>query len=88
MTETPPDRLATNPRSPFHDADLLARGIGIRFNGEEKTNVEEYCVSEGWIRVAVGKSLDRHGNPMTFKLKGEVVPYFKDAGEPDAPSAG
>ena len=78
MTETPPDRLSTNPRSPFHDAELLARGVGIRFNGEEKTNVEEYCVSEGWIRVPVGKSLDRHGNPMTFKLNGEVVPYFQD----------
>lgn len=82
MADTPPDRLATNPRSPFHDADLLARGVGIRFNGEEKTNVEEYCVSEGWIRVPVGKSLDRHGNPMTFKLSGEVVAYFYDSVQP------
>ena len=81
MADTPPDRLATNPRSPFHDADLLARGVGIRFNGEEKTNVEEYCVSEGWIRVAVGKAKDRAGNPMTVKLKGDVVPYLKDAPE-------
>ncbi|MBL6077547.1 DUF3297 family protein [Belnapia sp. T18] len=77
MTETLPDRLATDPRSPFHDAALLARGIGIRFNGAEKTNVEEYCVSEGWVRVAVGKTLDRKGNPMTIRLKGTVEPYLK-----------
>jgi hypothetical protein len=79
MADTPPDRLSLDPRSPFHDAALLARGVGIRFNGQEKTTVEEYCVSEGWIRVAAGKSLDRRGNPMTLKLKGEVVPYFLDA---------
>ena len=79
MTDTPPDRLDVNPRSKFHDAGLLERGIGIIFNGEEKTNVEEYCISEGWIRVPVGRSLDRRGNAMTFKLKGTVVAYFKDA---------
>ncbi len=84
MSDTPPDRLDNNPRSKFHDAALLARGVGIRFNGAEKTNVEEYCVSEGWIRVAVGKSLDRRGNAMTFKLKGTVVPYFHDIGPPEA----
>ena len=78
MTETLPDRLAIDPRSPFHNAELLARGIGIRFNGAEKTNVEEYCVSEGWVRVAVGKTLDRKGNPMTIKLKGRVEPYLKE----------
>jgi hypothetical protein len=78
MTETLPDRLATDPRSPFHQPELLSRGIGIRFNGAEKTNVEEYCVSEGWVRVAVGKTLDRKGNPMTIKLKGTVEPYFKE----------
>ena len=80
MTEiaTPPDRLSTNPASPHHDADILARGIGIRFNGVEKTTVEEYCVSEGWIRVAVGKTLDRRGNPLTMKLSGNVEPYFRD----------
>lgn len=78
MTETPPDRLASNPKSPFHDATLLARGIGIRFNGTEKTNVDEYCVSEGWVRVTVGKSVDRRGNPMTIKLNGTVEPYFRD----------
>lgn len=79
MTDTLPDRLSVDPRSPFHDAAILARGIGIRFNGEEKTTVEEYCVSEGWVRVPAGKSLDRRGNPMTLKLKGVVVPYFLDS---------
>jgi len=79
MTDTPPDRLATDPRSPFHDAALLARGIGIRFKGEEKTNVEEYCISEGWVRLPFGKSLDRRGNAMTIKVSGEVVAYFHDA---------
>nr|TFG53270.1 MAG: DUF3297 family protein [Hyphomicrobiales bacterium] len=77
MTDTLPDRLASNPQSPFHDQALLDRGIGIKFNGAEKTNVEEYCVSEGWIRVAVGKTLDRKGNPLTIKLKGKVEPYFR-----------
>jgi len=77
MTDTPPDRLASDPRSPFHDADLLDRGIGIRFNGVERDNVEEYCVSEGWIRVPVGKSKDRRGNPMTLKVKGQVEAYFR-----------
>ena len=78
MSDLPPDRLALNPRSPFHDAAVLERGIGIRFKGEERHNVEEYCVSEGWVRVPVGKSLDRRGNAMTFKVHGEVEPYFLD----------
>ena len=78
MTDMPPDRLAIDPASPFHDADALERGVGVKFKGEEKTNVEEYCVSEGWVRLAVGKTLDRRGNPMTIKLKGEVAPYFRD----------
>jgi hypothetical protein len=80
--DTLPDRLSVNPKSPFHDADVLARGVGIRFNGEEKTNIEEYCVSEGWVRLPAGRARDRHGNPMTIKLKGEVVPYFLDAQAP------
>ncbi len=79
MTDTLPDRLSVDPSSPHHDASLLERGVGIRFNGEEKTNVEEYCVSEGWVRVTVGKTLDRRGNPMTIKLKGKVEPYMRDA---------
>ncbi len=78
LPDAPPDRLAANPKSPHHDAGLLERGVGIRFNGVEKTNVEEYCVSEGWIRVAAGKSRDRYGQPMTVKLKGTVEPYFRN----------
>ena len=81
MSDTLPDRLCINPKSPFHDADLLARNVGILFNGTEKTNVEEYCVSEGWIRVAAGNAKDRFGNAMTIKLKGKVEPFFKDSSE-------
>jgi hypothetical protein len=76
--DTPPDRLSNDPRSPHYDESLLERGIGIRFNGVERDNVEEYSVSEGWIRVQVGKSKDRRGNPMTIKVKGEVVAYCRD----------
>lgn len=78
MSQTPPDRLSNDPRSKYYDEDAMRRGVGIRFKGEERTNVEEYCVSEGWIRVAVGRALDRRGNPMTMKLQGEVEPYFRD----------
>jgi hypothetical protein len=81
MTDTPPDRLSNNPTSPHYNADLLARGIGIRFAGAEKTNVEEYCVSEGWVRVAAGNAKDRRGNPLTIKLTGPVEPYFQDEKE-------
>jgi len=77
MTDLP-DRLCVNPKSPHYDEALLAQGVGIKFNGAEKTNVEEYCVSEGWIRVTAGKSLDRFGNPMTIKLKGIVEPYLRN----------
>jgi hypothetical protein len=77
MSEMPPDRLSVNPSSPHYNAELLERGVGVRFNGEEKTNVEEYCVSEGWVRLAAGATRDRKGNPMTIKLKGSVEPYFK-----------
>ena len=79
MTDTPPDRLAIDPESPYHDADVLARGVGVRFKGVEKTNVDEYCVSEGWVRLSVGTTVNRHGKPMTVKLNGEVEPYFRDA---------
>jgi hypothetical protein len=78
MNDTLPDRLAMNPKSPFHDAELLERGVGERFNGVERTNVDEYCVSEGWVRVAVGKTVDRKGNPMTVKLNGTVEPYLRE----------
>ena len=77
MTDIPPDRLSTNPKSPHYDAALLERGVGIRFKGVEKTNVEEYCVSEGWVRVAVGKTTDRRGNPLTLKMSGAVEPFFR-----------
>jgi hypothetical protein len=76
---TPPDRLSVNPKSPHYDQKVLTRDVGIRFNGEERTNVEEYCVSEGWVRVSVGKTLDRKGNPLTIKVKGVVEPYFRSA---------
>jgi hypothetical protein len=79
--DTPPDRLSANPRSPFYDEALLKRGVGIRFKGVEKNNVEEYCVSEGWVRLSVGKQLDRHGNPLTMKMQGTVEPYFRDTVE-------
>ena len=85
MSDALPDRLCTNPKSPYYDEALLERGVGIRFNGQEKTNVEEYCLSEGWIRVAAGKSLDRHGNPMTIKLKGTVEAYLKGEVKHDHP---
>jgi hypothetical protein len=78
MTDTLPDRLSVNPKSPYYNESLLERGVGIRFNGVEKTNVEEYCVSEGWVRLAVGKTVDRAGNPMTVKLRGTVAPYLRD----------
>jgi hypothetical protein len=85
VSDTLPDRLSLNPRSPWFDAELLRRGVGIRFKGKERRDVEEYCVSEGWIRVAAGRAMDRYGQPMTIKLKGEVEPYFED--QPSEPSA-
>ncbi|MDR7062081.1 MAG: DUF3297 family protein [Sphingopyxis sp.] len=78
MTDTPPDRMSTNPRSPHFDMEVLQRGIGIRFKGKERTDVEEYSISEGWIRVAAGKSKDRFGQAMTIKLSGEVEAWFED----------
>ena len=78
---TPPDRLSVNPQSEYFEPEVLQRGIGIRLNGQEKTTIEEYCVSEGWAKVTAGRSRDRHGNPMTITLKGKVEPYFKDTEE-------
>jgi hypothetical protein len=82
MSDTPPDRLSNDPNSPYYDADALAREVGIRFKGVEKTNVEEYCISEGWIRVAAGKARDRYGNPLLITLKGPVEAYFKTSKNP------
>jgi Protein of unknown function (DUF3297) len=76
--DRPPDRLSVDPASPYYNADVLARDVGIRFKGVEKTNVEEYCVSEGWVRVTAGNAKDRHGNPLTIKVHGPVEPYFRD----------
>lgn len=76
--DTIPNRLSIDPASTFHNAALLERGIGIRFNGAEKNNVEEYCISEGWVRVVAGKAVDRKGKPLSLKLKGTVEAYFKD----------
>jgi hypothetical protein len=92
MSDTPPDRLSTNPNSPFFDQPLLERGVGIRFKGAERRDVEEYSISEGWIRVALGKKVDRHGNPLTLKLTGPVEAWFErpaaGEGEPDTDAAG
>jgi hypothetical protein len=84
--DVPPDRLAIDPSSRHFDADLLGRGVGIRFKGVERTNVEEYCISEGWVRVQAGRTMDRHGRPLTLKLSGPVEAWFQDLGE-DPPVA-
>lgn len=78
MSDTPPDHLSTNPKSPFFDGEALQRGVGIRFKGVEKNNIEEYCISESWVRMAAGNSRDRFGNPMTIKVSGPVEAYFRD----------
>jgi hypothetical protein len=89
MTDTPqtpahstdkpalPDRLSADPRSPHHDAAVFTHDIGIRFNEKERSDVEEYCLSEGWVRVAVGKKMDRKGRPLTVKLTGKVEAYYR-----------
>lgn len=78
MTDTMPDRLSTDPNSPHFDEELLRRGIGIRFKGQERRDVEEYCISESWIRVALGKKVDRHGRPLTLKLTGPVEAWVEN----------
>ena len=80
MSETLPDRLSTNPRSPYFDMEVLQRGIGVRFKGRERHDVDEYCLSEGWIRVQAGKAVDRHGQPVTVKLSGPLEVWFADVG--------
>jgi hypothetical protein len=84
--DVPPDRLSINPRSEFFDANTLERGIGIRFKGVQRHNVDEYCISEGWVRVQAGRTMDRKGNPLTIKLTGPVEAWFEDLGE-EAPVA-
>ena len=84
--DLPPDRLSVNPRSDYFDADKLQRGIGIRFKGVQRHNVDEYCISEGWVRVQAGRTMDRRGQPLTIKLTGPVEAWFEDLGE-DAPVA-
>ena len=81
MSDLPPDRLSTNPKSPYFEPELLQRGVGIRFKGVERRDVEEYCQSEGWIKVALGKKVDRHGNPLTVKLSGPVEAWYQSGGE-------
>ena len=81
MSDTPPDRLSANPKSPFYDEAAMERGVGVRFKGVDKTNVDEYCVSEGWVRLSVGTTVNRKGEAMTVKLQGPVEPYWR---APDA----
>ena len=81
ISQTPPDRLSVNPKSAHFDASKLERGIGIRFKDRVRTDVEEYCISEGWIRVQAGKSMDRKGQPLTLKLSGPVEAWFEDLGD-------
>ena len=78
MSDTLPDRLSTDPRSPYYDAAVLQRDVGVRFKGVERNNIEEYCVSEGWVRMAVEGTKDRFGNPLIIKANGPVEPYFRD----------
>lgn len=79
--DIPPDHIAIDSRSEFFDAEKLQRGIGIRFKGTERDNIEEYCISEGWVRVQAGKTMDRKGNPLTLKLSGPVEAWYRDLGE-------
>ena len=81
MADTPPDRLSNNPSSEFFDMAALQRGVGVRFKDRERTDVEEYCASEGWIRVAAGKAVDRRGMPVTVKLSGPVEIWWRDAAD-------
>jgi hypothetical protein len=72
-----PDRLSAEPRSPHHVAAIFEHDIGIRLNGKERSDVEEYCISEGWVMVPAGKTLDRKGKPLMLKLKGKVEAFYK-----------
>jgi hypothetical protein len=72
-----PDRLSVDPRSPHHVAAVFEQNVGIRLNGKERTDVEEYCISEGWVKVPAGKTLDRKGHPLLIKLKGKVEAFYR-----------
>ncbi len=72
-----PDHLSADPRSPHHVAAVFAHDIGIRFNGKDRSDVEEYCLSESWVKVPAAKTRDRKGNPLTIKLKGKVEAYYR-----------
>lgn len=84
--DVPPDRLSVNPLSPHFDADKLQRGIGIRFKDRVRRDVDEYCISEGWVRVQAGKTVDRKGQPLLIKLNGPVEAWYEDLGD-DPPLA-
>lgn len=79
--DTPPDRLSVNPRSDYFDEGALQRGVGIRFKDRARTDIEEYCISEGWVRVQAGKTVDRKGRPLTLKLSGPVESWYEDLGD-------
>ena len=72
-----PDHLSIDARSPFYVESIFEHDIGIRFNGKDRKDVEEYCISEGWVKVPAGKALDRKGNPLLMKLKGKVEAYYR-----------
>jgi hypothetical protein len=72
-----PDRLSADPRSPHHVKEVFAHDVGIRFNGQDRGDVEEYCISEGWVKVPAGKTLDRRGQPLMLKLKGKVEAFYR-----------
>jgi hypothetical protein len=78
---SPPDRLSNNPTSPHFDFEAMQRGVGVRFKDRERNDIEEYCASEGWVRVAAGKAVDRNGYPVTVKLSGPVEIWWRDDGE-------
>ncbi|MXO47222.1 DUF3297 family protein [Erythrobacter vulgaris] len=79
--QTPPLHLSVNPKSEHFDVDVLQRGVGIRFKGRTRTDIEEYNIPEGWVRVQAGKTVDRNGNPLTLKLNGPVEAWFEDLGD-------
>lgn len=81
QNNTPPDRMSVNPHSEYFDGEQLQRGVGIRFKDRVRTDIEEYCISEGWVRVQAGKTVDRKGNPLTIKLTGPVEAWFEDLGD-------